>query len=361
MSDLVANIGDILQGNNQIFNRNTVQVYVENEEDVPFWKYFFTKYDIETSVSPASKGHLQGGKSAVMSLENNVNKFFLLCVDSDNDYMMQRQTTLSRRVIDNPYIFETYLHSMESYRCYSKYLHDIVVDAVLVDKKIFDFELFLEEYSKIIYELFIKFIYFEKKHQLNAEAYRIEYEPQKTVVTEDELQVWQNDNKISAHIFSQNKNFCPAIKVSSPIKIADNGQSALDDLKIRVDAAYGNLPTVSPQDLDKIKTDLATLGITPQNTYLFIQGHTLYDNVVKPILNTVADNLKSKKLVEFATNAKHDTQAKEKLNEYKKIVFKAKKDELTAVERSWFNAKYYAQCPFTTKIEDDIKRYKSII
>ncbi|MEY4904178.1 MAG: hypothetical protein RLZZ292_1993 [Bacteroidota bacterium] len=208
--------------------------------------------------------------------------------------------------------------------------------------------------------MFIKFIYFEKKHQLNAEAYNIDYANQKQMLNEEDLLIWQNANAISAHIFSQNDNFCPLIKVLNPIKIADNGQSALDDLKIRVDAAYANLPTVSQQDLDKIKTDLATLGITPQNTYLFIQGHTLYDNVVKPILNTVADNLKSKKLVEFATNAKHDTQAKDKQIEYKKVVFKAKNDELTTVERSWFNAKYYAQCPFTTKIENDIKRYKSI-
>ncbi|MEY4904177.1 MAG: hypothetical protein RLZZ292_1992 [Bacteroidota bacterium] len=134
MNDLIANIGDTLEANNQIFNRNTVQVYVENEEDVPFWKYFFTKHGIETSVSPASKGYLGGSKSAVLSFENQANKVLLLCVDSDNDYIMQRQTALSRRVIDNDYIFETYLHSMESYRCYSKYLHDIVVDAVLADE-----------------------------------------------------------------------------------------------------------------------------------------------------------------------------------------------------------------------------------
>jgi Protein of unknown function (DUF4435) len=353
MSDLVANIGDILQGNNQIFNRNTVQVYVENEEDVPFWKYFFTKYDIETSVSPATKAHLEGGKSSVLSFEKQVNRSFLLCVDSDNDYIMQGQAAVSRRVIQNPYIFETYLYAMESYRCYSKYLHNIVVDAVLADERIFDFEFFLEQYSEIIYELFIKFIYFEKIHQLEFEVYK----QKKAILSAEDFLIWRAQYNFTPHIFSQNSNFCPAIKILTPIKIADNGQSALADLKIKVDTTYANLPTVSQQDLDKIKTDLATLGITPQNTYLFIQGHTLYDNVVKPILNTVADNLKNKKMAEFATKAKDDEHAEQKRNEYKKLVFKAKNDELTAVERTWFNAKYYAFCPFASKIEADIKRY----
>ena len=143
----------------------------------------------------------------------------------------------------------------------------------------------------------------------------------------------------------------------APIKIGDNGQSALVDLETRVNAAYANLPAISQNELDTIKIDLLSLGITPQNTYLFIQGHTLYDNVVKPMLNTVANHLKDKKLSEFATKAKDNEHAQQKRNEYKKIVFKAKNDELTVVERSWFNAKYYAFCPFAEKIEDDIKRY----
>jgi hypothetical protein len=358
MSDLVANIGDILQGNNQIFNRNTVQVYVENEDDVPFWKYFFTKNDIETKITRAQKSEsLSGGKQAVLAFANQANKAFLLCVDSDNDYMMQGQTALSRRVIENSYIFETYLHSMESYRCYSKYLHNIVVDATLVDEQLFDFELFLQQYSEIIYELFIKFAYFEKTHQLNFEAYCIEYEIQKAILSEAELAVWQNTNATPSHTFSQNDNFCPVIKILQPIKIADNGLSALTDLKIRVDAAYLSLPVVSQQDIDKIKNDLSLLDITPQNTYLFIQGHTLYDNIVKGILNKVANKLISKQQTEISKATVTEKAKENKRNEYKKMVYTAKDDELTAVERSFYNAKYYTKCLFASKIEADIKRY----
>ena len=86
MSDLMDKVGNRLENQNKLLDRTTIRVYVENEDDVPFWKYFFTKANIDTVISPASKGNLERGKKTVLFYENQANASLLLCVDSDYDY-----------------------------------------------------------------------------------------------------------------------------------------------------------------------------------------------------------------------------------------------------------------------------------
>ncbi len=122
-----------------------------------------------------------------------------------------------------------------------------------------------------------------------------------------------------------------------------------------------NLPKIDETILNNLKAELATLGVSPQNTYLFIQGHTLYKNVVLMFLKPIFEVLKSAKLSEFAQLAKDNKELIIKQNQYEKFVFKAKKDEMSGVERVLATHKFYENCFLMQKIRNDIDNYIDLV
>ena len=85
-----------------------IAVFVENEDDILFWKDIFDKCSLQTKIHLASRTSLERGKSAV--LKHNVGKLLILCVDSDYDYLLQDHTNDSKLINSNPYIFQTYTY-----------------------------------------------------------------------------------------------------------------------------------------------------------------------------------------------------------------------------------------------------------
>ena len=57
----------------------------------------------------------------------------------------------------------------------------------------------------------------------------------------------------------------------------------------------------------KLKDELRSLGVTPSTTYLYIQGHHLFDNIIVPVLKRVCDLLVREREDEINRNAVHDT------------------------------------------------------
>lgn len=86
---------------------------------------------------------------------HGVGRDMIACVDADYDYLMQGASANSHQLLESPYIFHTYVYSIESYQCYAPGLHDICVMATLNDHHVFDFERYLSEYSRAIYPLFV--------------------------------------------------------------------------------------------------------------------------------------------------------------------------------------------------------------
>jgi hypothetical protein len=66
----------------------------------------------------------------------------------------------------------------------------------------------------------------------------------------------------------------------------------------------------------KTKESIKALGVTPQTTYLYIQGHHLFDNVVIPILNKVCNRLRQERQDEIARTARHHTQRRNEMSCY---------------------------------------------
>lgn len=295
-----------------------IVVHVENEDDRPFWKDVFTKQGIKTRIYPASKETLGRGKQEVLKLKDKVGKYMVLCVDSDYDYLLQEVTDTSKLINQNPYIFQTYAYSIENYKCYAESLHNIVVKATLQDRPdLFDYVSFLKKYSEAIFELFL---------------YSYHY----AVTQSGGLSI---------------TNFSDAIKLLRHVDILHTGQS-IDSLKKQIQEKIAEVETLPTELLDNYEAKLKELGVTPQNTYLFIQGHTLYDNVVCMFLKPIESFLKREQFDMINRQQRDSAEADNRRNQYKKSIV-----DIEFVLRN--NTDYY-DCFLMDKIITDIQNYKKM-
>ena len=58
------------------------------------------------------------------------------------------------------------------------------------------------------------------------------------------------------------------------------------------------------------------MGVTPQTTYLYVQGHHLFDKVVVPVMSKVCKKLINAREYEIRRQAMHSTQMRNELSCY---------------------------------------------
>ena len=208
----------------------------------------------------------------------------IACVDADYDYLLQGATPQSRKVLESPYVFHTYAYAIENMQCYAPSLHDVCVSVTLNDHRIFDFEDYLRQYSEAVFPLFVWSVWFYRtgKH-----------------------------NKFTLSDFS---------------RIADPGgfnvfdpQPSIDHLRSKVNRKVRQLQAEYPNNKEeyiRLKNEIKELGVTPQTTYLYIQGHHLFDTVVVPILSKVCNRLRMERQDEIARTARHHVQRKNEMSCY---------------------------------------------
>ena len=68
---------------------------------------------------------------------------------------MQGRTAQSRRVLESPYVFHTYVYAIENYQCYAPSLHNVCVSVTLNDHRIFDFRDYFQQFSEALFPLFV--------------------------------------------------------------------------------------------------------------------------------------------------------------------------------------------------------------
>ena len=66
----------------------------------------------------------------------------------------------------------------------------------------------------------------------------------------------------------------------------------------------------------KTKSDILSLGVTPQTTYLYMQGHHLFDTVVAPILTKICNQLRQERQNEIYFAQAHRTQKQNEMSCY---------------------------------------------
>lgn len=65
-----------------------------------------------------------------------------------------------------------------------------------------------------------------------------------------------------------------------------------------------------------MREELEPLGVTPDTTYLYIQGHHIMDNVVMRLLTPVCTQLRREREKEIKRLARHDEQFRNELTSY---------------------------------------------
>jgi len=318
--------------------RRRIVAYVESYDDIYFWRTVLSRFENERRyfevMLPSHKKLERGKKSVLMNFISKgeqsptggkkaeesgevLGHDMIACVDADYDYLLQGATQQSKNVLESPYIFHTYVYAIENMQCYAPSLHDTCVAVTLNDHRIFDFEDYLRQYSEAIFPLFIWSVW----------AYRTGHH-----------------NKFSMTDF--NKVVDPGgFNVQEP-------QPSIEHLRHKVGVKVRQLQQEFPGNKEsylQTKDSIRQLGVTPQTTYLFIQGHALFDNVTVPILNKVCNYLRQERQEEIARTARHHTQKQNEMSCYEHSL----QDIRQTLKK---NTGYQQSAPFALIIKD-IERY----
>ncbi len=268
-----------------------VVAYVESYDDVFFWRSVLQDFEtehIKFEVTLPSRFTLSKGKKAALmnKLGPRLGDYMIACVDADYDYLMQGATPISQTLLSSPYILHTYAYAIENYQCYAPALHTACVMSTLNDRDIISLEAFMEEYSKIIWPLFVWSIWAHKNGQAS---------------------------NYSITAFGQTVTFHD-INPYHPEK-------ALEHLRERVNRQIGWLQRKYPKAKEsylKLRQSLQEeLGIRPAETYLYIQGHALMEGVVLPLLNPICNMLRREREKEISQLALHGQQKQNELSGYR--------------------------------------------
>jgi hypothetical protein len=214
-------------------------------------------------------------------------------------------------------VFHTYAYAIENLQCYAPSLHDLCVAVTLNDHRIFDFQDYLRQYSEALFPLFVWSVW----------AYRTGHH-----------------NKFSLSDFN---------------RVADPGgfnvfdpQPSIDHLRRKVNNKIRQLQQQFPGNKEvylQLKEQIKQLGVTPQTTYLYIQGHHLFDTVIVPILNKVCNRLRMERQEEISRTARHHTQKQNEMSCYE--------HSLQDIRQTLKKNLGYILSPIFRRIQDDIESY----
>ncbi len=303
-------------------NKERVIVYVEGHSDVSFWHDILHECskgkNIDFDIQFPSK-KLTKGKSAVLELANAANKNLILCIDSDYDYVLQDDTESSKIINENKYIFQTYAYSIENLKCYAESLRSVCVRATAnTNEKIILSEL-VKLYSNIIYAPLLWSIYFATKNDTTS--------------------------------FTVG-NFSNLVKILENPDIHTQCKSAILDINRKIQAKIIELEQTHSTDIQHIESlseELFELGLNKDTAYLFMHGHTLFDNVILMILKPLCRELRKEKEQEIRKKAKDSQEIGDEMKHYK--------NQIQEVDKVLSTNTNFKTCFLYQKIKSDLDLY----
>ncbi len=326
MSKLVRNLSSDYLSVSRTFSRvnrqgRLVYAYVEGYEDIAFWRGVLSKYEtseLHFEINIPSRDDLAKGKKVLLSMSENCGDTMILCVDSDFDYLFGTRTAQSRQVNRSPFIFQTYVYSVENYLCYPPSLREACVRATNNDAYLFDFESFMKEYSRAIYPVFLWYVY-------------------------SALQKKEN-------FFTLN-DFRNTVKLNY-LELDNNGAATISWLRRMVSRRLQKLEQHYPRWIDKVQefsNYLEGKGVKADNVYFYMHGHTLFDHVVLVIANTVCEALKLQMLDLIRRSDRTGTALNNEYSNYKNSL----RDIATILKDNG----QYREMELFQKLESDIETF----
>lgn len=317
------NLPDILPPED---DRYLVRVYVEGYEDVAFWRGIFDHFKnpyLRFEISVPNRDDLPKGKQVLLSMLGHCNEEdTLLCIDSDFDYLFNGATEQSQRVLGAKNMFHTYTYATENYLCYAPSLHNVCVKATKNDMRIFDFVRFMAEYSKVIYPLFLWYVYSAQHH--------------------------------TERLFTL-AEFRASVRLNY-VDIRHNGENTLAWLQRNVERRYEAINRDNPDigdKLDNLAMALEKRGVSPDNCYLYMHGHTLMDNVVLPLLTSVCDKLRQLSIAKIHNSKVEGVALSNELQNYT--------NTLRSIKDVLLDNENYTDSPLYKQLRDDIQSYLDVM
>ena len=96
-------------------------------------------------------------------------------------------------------------------------------------------------------------------------------------------------------------------------------EKSLESLQQRVNQKLAELKKKFPHNINQVnglRTEFKELGLVPENTYLYMQGHHVMDNVVMKLLIPVCTVLRREREQEIKRLAEHNEQFRNELTCY---------------------------------------------
>ncbi|MDE5692034.1 MAG: DUF4435 domain-containing protein, partial [Alistipes sp.] len=192
------------------------------------------------------------------------------------------------------------------------------VKATKNDTRIFDFVAFMRDYSVTIYPLFVWYAY--------------------------------SAQSATEHAFPL-ADFKSSVRLGY-LDIAGNGARTLEWLARHVEKREKLLRQRNPKMLEpmaEFERQLHARGLTPETTYLFMHGHTLMDNVVMVLLNSVCEKLRQLSIAKINSSKKQGVALRNELSNYT--------NSLRSIRDVLLDNENYTRCPLYKRLQRDIQRY----
>ena len=230
-----------------ILARYDICFRVEDKVDIQFWEILLAPHTKQKKVKffPfVQKGNKRiTGKSYIMKHISIASSTYVLCVDSDFDYLLQRPDFDACH-----YILQTYTYSWENHHCWHINLQSMWEK--WQKNKMFDFSIFLPSLGDIMYNALV--IFLTKK--------RLKH----------------NGLTLGAVC-----NVIDKIQANRKDELENNGAELLNKIKTNYETVIDNTASEDEQELTITRQHLSRCGVSSDNAYLYMQGHSVYNLVCR--------------------------------------------------------------------------------
>ena len=271
-------------------HRRRIIAYVESYDDIAFWRTLLFEHENEERyfqiMLPSNRSLTKGKKMVLMNALSNkgLGENLIACVDSDYDYLLQQTTKQSRQINNNPFVLQTYTYAIENFQCYAESLHEVCVQATLNDRQILDFPAFMRDFSRITYPLFLWHIWFIKNG--HAEIFPMQHLADCTSIHE--------------------------IDIYNPLPTLQSIERRVKNKISKFQRRYYK----QMDEVDALGKELEPLGLKPDTTYLYMQGHHIFENIVLKLITPVCTNLRRERERQIKQLSVHQQQFQNELSCY---------------------------------------------
>jgi len=271
-------------------HRRRIIAYVESYDDIAFWRTLLFEHENEERyfqiMLPSNRSLTKGKKMVLMNALSNkgLGENLIACVDSDYDYLLQQTTKQSRQINNNPFVLQTYTYAIENFQCYAESLHEVCVQATLNDRQILDFPAFMRDFSRITYPLFLWHIWFIKNG--HAEIFPMQHLADCTSIHE--------------------------IDIYNPLPTLQSIERRVKNKISKFQRRYYK----QMDEVDALGKELEPLGLNPDTTYLYMQGHHIFENIVLKLITPVCTNLRRERERQIKQLSVHQQQFQNELSCY---------------------------------------------